>query len=146
MHNNDILVAYGNVWILHIYCGFNFYPVNGGLWFVVFNATFNNISAISWRFVLLVEETGVIGENHRPVASHWQTLSHTVVSSTPRHVWTHNTDCTSTRTNVMLEMYSFVHLVQIMFFIYLSERRTCVKFNPSILRFSLIIKYISSSM
>jgi hypothetical protein len=40
MHNNDILVAYGNVWILHIYCGFNFYPVNGGLWFVVFNATF----------------------------------------------------------------------------------------------------------
>ena len=37
---------------------------------VVFNATFNNISAISWRSVLLVEETGVPGENHRPVASH----------------------------------------------------------------------------
>jgi hypothetical protein len=30
---------------------------------VVFNATFNNISVISWRSVLLVEETG---ENHRP--------------------------------------------------------------------------------
>jgi hypothetical protein len=28
---------------------------------MVFNATFNNISAISWRAVLLVEETG---ENH----------------------------------------------------------------------------------
>ena len=27
-------------------------------WFVVFNATFNNISAISWRSVLWVEETG----------------------------------------------------------------------------------------
>jgi hypothetical protein len=27
-----------------------------------FNATFNNISAISWRSVLLVEETGVPGE------------------------------------------------------------------------------------
>ena len=26
-------------------------------WFMVFNATFNNISAISWRSVLLVEET-----------------------------------------------------------------------------------------
>jgi hypothetical protein len=26
---------------------------------MVFNATFNNISAISWRSVLLVEETGV---------------------------------------------------------------------------------------
>jgi hypothetical protein len=37
---------------------------------MVFNATFNNISAISWRSVLLVEETGGSGENHRPVASH----------------------------------------------------------------------------
>ena len=32
------------------------------------NATFNNISVISWRLVLLVEETGVSGENYRPVA------------------------------------------------------------------------------
>jgi hypothetical protein len=31
---------------------------------MVFNATFNNISAILWRSVLLVEETGVPGENH----------------------------------------------------------------------------------
>jgi hypothetical protein len=31
-------------------------------------------SVISWRSILLVEETGVPGENHRPVASHWQTL------------------------------------------------------------------------
>jgi hypothetical protein len=38
---------------------------------MVFNTTFNNISAISWRLVLLVEETGVPGENDRPVASHW---------------------------------------------------------------------------
>jgi hypothetical protein len=30
--------------------------------FVVFNATFNNISVISWRSVLLVEEIGVPGE------------------------------------------------------------------------------------
>jgi uncharacterized integral membrane protein len=29
--------------------------------FMVFNVTFNNISVISWRSVLLVEETG---ENH----------------------------------------------------------------------------------
>jgi len=33
------------------------------LWFMVFNPTFNNISVISWRSVLLVEETGVPGEN-----------------------------------------------------------------------------------
>jgi len=28
---------------------------------MMFNATFNNISVISWRSVLLVEETGVPG-------------------------------------------------------------------------------------
>ena len=39
----------------------------GLIWFMVFNATFKNISAISWRSALLVEETG---ENNRPVASH----------------------------------------------------------------------------
>jgi len=37
---------------------------------MVFNATFNNISVISWWSVLLVEETGVSGESHRPAASH----------------------------------------------------------------------------
>jgi hypothetical protein len=39
---------------------------------MVFNATLNNISVISWQFVLLVEETRLPGENHRP--------------ATPRHV------------------------------------------------------------
>ena len=39
-------------------------------WLMVFNATFNNIVIISWRSVLLVGETGLPGENHRPVASH----------------------------------------------------------------------------
>jgi hypothetical protein len=50
--------------------------------------------------VLLVEETGVPEENHQPVASHWQILSHNVVSSTPglSRIRTHNlvaigTDC-----------------------------------------------------
>ena len=51
---------------------------------LVFNGTFNNISVIAWPSVLLVEETRVTGANHRPVASHWHTLSHNVVSSTPR--------------------------------------------------------------
>jgi hypothetical protein len=41
---------------------------------MVFNANFNNISVISWRSVLLVEETGGPKENHRTVsASHEQT-------------------------------------------------------------------------
>jgi hypothetical protein len=37
---------------------------------MVFNVTFNNITVISWRSILLVEETGGPGENHRPVTSH----------------------------------------------------------------------------
>jgi len=44
---------------------------SGWIWFMVFNATFNNISVISWWSVLLVEETGVPGENH---SSGWDIL------------------------------------------------------------------------
>jgi hypothetical protein len=43
----------------------------------------DRLYCISWRSVLLVEETRVPGENHRPVVSQWQTLSHNVVSNTP---------------------------------------------------------------
>ena len=51
---------------------------------MVFNATLNTISVITWRVVLLVEDTGVPGRNHR------QTLSHNVVSNTRRHEWGSN--------------------------------------------------------
>ena len=37
---------------------------------MVFNATFNNITIISWWSVLLVGETGVPGEIDRSAASH----------------------------------------------------------------------------
>jgi hypothetical protein len=57
---------------------------------MVLNAIINNISVISWRSVLSMEETGVPGENHRPAASHLQTLSHNVVSSIPRLSGTHD--------------------------------------------------------
>ena len=40
-------------------------------YFWCINATFNNISAISWRPVLVLEEAGVPGENHRPWKSNW---------------------------------------------------------------------------
>jgi hypothetical protein len=64
-----------------VFSGYSgFFLVGGGglvvdkvkVWFkfMVFNATFNNISVISFRSVLLVKETGVPGENHRHVASH----------------------------------------------------------------------------
>ena len=56
---------------------------------MVFNTTFNNIPVVSWRSVLLMEETG---ENHRPVANHRQTITYNVVSSTPSlsGIGTHN--------------------------------------------------------
>jgi hypothetical protein len=57
-----------------------------GACLIVFNATFNNISVISWQSFLLVEETGVHGENHRPAACHWQTLFH-LESVTKLHVF-----------------------------------------------------------
>ena len=57
---------------------------------MLFNDTFNNISVILWRSVLLVEETRVNGENHQPLASHWQTLSHNVVHLALVEIRTHN--------------------------------------------------------
>jgi len=60
---------------------------------MVFNATFNYISAISWQSVLLVEETRVLGENHQPAASHWQIYmnciakSRTILTSLTKCIW-----------------------------------------------------------
>jgi len=42
-----------------------------GLRVMVFNVIFTNILVIPWRSVLLVDETGVHREIHRPAASHW---------------------------------------------------------------------------
>jgi hypothetical protein len=50
-----------------------------------YTPTFNIISVISWWSVLLVEETGVPRENHRPAVKSLTNLSHNVVSSTPHH-------------------------------------------------------------
>ena len=49
---------------------------------MVFNSTFNNNSVISWRSVLLVEETEVPGENHQPAASHRQ-IYHIMLYTSP---------------------------------------------------------------
>ena len=57
---------------------------------MVLSATFNNISIISWRSVLLAEETEGPGETHRPVASHWQIVSHNVVHLALIEIRTHN--------------------------------------------------------
>jgi hypothetical protein len=77
---------------------------------MVFNATFNNISVISY-VSFIEEETGALEENHRPVVRHWQTLSHNVVSSTPCHVQgsksNYHTIMTTT-TPIFVELYNIL--------------------------------------
>ena len=58
---------------------FMFYALECTLLFI-----FCFMSAISRQSVVLEEETGVLSENHQPAASYLQTLSHKVVSNTPR--------------------------------------------------------------
>ena len=67
------------------YTDVRFSMSNSRVGVMVLNATFNNISVISWRSILLVEETGILGENHQSAASCCQAFSYNVVSSTPRH-------------------------------------------------------------
>jgi hypothetical protein len=75
---------------------FNIFSMTRARVVIVFNATFSNISAISWRPVLVVEEAGVSGEKHRLWARNWQSLSLAVGSrvhpfcNLQRRVWTHD--------------------------------------------------------
>jgi hypothetical protein len=71
-----VLKCYESVGLLDIINGF-YLPEVGEYCFaclfvylVVVHTTFNNISVISWRSVLLVVESGGPHKNHRPVASH----------------------------------------------------------------------------
>jgi hypothetical protein len=45
---------------------------------------------ISWRLILLVEETGGPGEKHSPVASHGQTVLHNIIHLALIKIRTHN--------------------------------------------------------
>ena len=54
-----------------------------GIRIMVFNATFNNISVISWQLVLFVEKIGVPGKTTNMSQATDKLLSHNVVSSTP---------------------------------------------------------------
>ena len=62
---------------------------------MVFNATFNNIAVILWRLDVLVEETGIPGENHRSVTKVTDTFYHIMlyrVRLAIIEIQTHNSD------------------------------------------------------
>jgi len=61
-----------NIFVFHIWCRARMTPLE-------------YFAAIWWRSVLLVEENGQFREYHRPVTSHWQTVSHNVASNTLDH-------------------------------------------------------------
>jgi hypothetical protein len=56
---------------------------------MVFNATSEQYFSYIVAIILLVEETEEPGENHRPAASHRQTLSHNVVHLALLEIRTH---------------------------------------------------------
>ena len=80
-------LQYFSEWVIAVWfqvmpwwCPLYIRPICLVLWVMVFNATFNNFSVI-----LAISFIGVLGENHQPAASHWQTLSHNFVWNTPCH-------------------------------------------------------------
>ena len=56
-----------------------------GLWCLTSRSTIFQLVVYRGDHFLLVEETEVPEENHRHVASQWQTSLHNIISSTPRH-------------------------------------------------------------
>jgi hypothetical protein len=107
---------------------------------MVFSAICNNISAISWRSVLLVKETGGPRVNHRPVASHWQSLSHNVVHFALIEIRTHNISSDS-------GLQSKLHITEAVLFVMGIELNTIIlnglRWLYYIMQISFSIVYMS---
>jgi hypothetical protein len=82
------------------------YPFGFIDWFLVFNASFSYISAILWRPVLVVEEAGVPGENHRPWANNWYTLS--LAAASRVHHFCNLQSRVRTHAVLLIGLYEFV--------------------------------------
>jgi hypothetical protein len=61
---------------------------------MVFNAAFNNILDISWQSVLLVEETKVLGVNHRVTDTLYQIMLYRLSGIRTRSVYDDDHDGT----------------------------------------------------
>ena len=77
-------------------------------------------------------ENGVPGENHRPAGSHWQTLSHKVVSSTSHlnEIQTHNFSGDSVRHNSVLWNCARLYLFQMKNPQQTKRSHLCALFRP----------------
>jgi hypothetical protein len=71
--------------------GHHYHLIECNMFILVLNnnhsLTTSTISVLSWWSVLIVEETRVPTENNRFVVSHWQILSHNLLSSKFPHEW-----------------------------------------------------------
>ena len=76
------------------------------IWCTVLNATFINISAISWRTVLVVKQPRVPGEKHWPWASNWLTVL--LVDTSPVHPFCNFQSIARTHAILVIGLYELL--------------------------------------
>ena len=77
---------------------------------MVFNTTFNNISVISWRSILLVD---VPAENHQPVASRGRILYYHIMYRVVLAIRTRNYHTITITTALFFVFYKVLLLCQL---------------------------------
>ena len=108
-------------------------PVLHHVGVVGFNATFNNVSVILWRSVLLVEETG---ENTTDLPQVTDKLYHIILYTSPlRGIRTHNISGERHRLNRQTAPYSPMHTSFVyLYIIYFTLNLKCI---PNIVIFCI---------
>jgi hypothetical protein len=100
--------------------------------FIVFNATFSNILAISWRSVLVVEEAG---ENHRPWTGNWWAWS--LAAASRVHSFCYLQSRTRTHTVLVIGLYELLGPVLLLLYQCIAkEKREKMKEIRQVLNFN----------